>query len=347
MNELKMGHRPRRGLVGYLVIALAVLVNLGFARWMYVGSTQILPPAGMAELRDTRGAVQSLWIISDFFLALVIWITRGTTGPIDFITASATKSWGRLFPSKEVRLARHSLTEQMENLYLLGEWSISASLEQANILGLSEDGPRVQVEGFARKKLNSVVNPLLKQETIAPDEFAKIAEAETRLDGFKLDPKTSAAVSHACLTWSVYNEPLPPVDAAVLLKRGETCFLETRCEVTEHRTETSRVRYAGTSGRVRLGRNLSYRTGSYSVQRTTRDVVRSHGQGKFYATDKRLLWVGTNDTISINLSAIVKYETYLNGIQVTRDRGKPLFFNWGSQSKLQTIVAERVITEMR
>lgn len=347
MNELKTGGRPRRGLVGYVAIAAAVLVNLRFAQWMYVSSTQVVPPAGADDWQQTRAAVRSVWIIADFFLALVIWETRGKIGASNFLLATLAKIWSRLFPSQQIRMARQLLTDKMEELFQSGKWSISTSLEQANTFGLSDDDPQKFIKEFAQKKLNCIVRPLLSQELIAPDGFAKIIEVRARLDGFELDDKTSAAVSHACYLWSVYNDPLSPIDAEVLLKRGERCFLAARCAVTEHRTETSGVRYAGPTARVRLGRHISYRAGSYSVHRTTRDIVFSHGRGSFYATDKRLLWVGDRDTISIPLNSIVKCDPYLNGIQVTRDRGKPLFFNWGSQNKIQTVLAERVITEMR
>lgn len=142
--------------------------------------------------------------------------------------------------------------------------------------------------------------------------------------------------------YALENLPLPFVPVDILLQKNEYCRAAVAAEASEVRTRTTRINYSGMTATFRIARGVSFRSGSIRVDRETENYRHTFGNGLFYVTDKRLIWVGPNKTISIKFSTIIDAEYYSDGIKIRRSSGKPLLIIYEKSERIG-IIASRII----
>lgn len=198
-----------------------------------------------------------------------------------------------------------------------------------------------------RSKIEPVVQAALEDGLLSPEEDARIHRIRERYGGIQLDEKTNQQISAARAQYVAWSEPLEPVEVPLLLKKGEWCAHAVRSSVYEERQRTVRVDYAGPTARIRIMKGVYYRAGSIQAQRVTESYHHTFGEGVLGATNKRLLWVSPQKSISIPLQKIVMFEPFVDGIKVIKDTGKPLLFVFEGDDQISMVKISRVIEDLR
>ncbi|TCD02209.1 hypothetical protein EYB45_09480 [Erythrobacteraceae bacterium CFH 75059] len=197
-------------------------------------------------------------------------------------------------------------------------------------------------------KITAVTDAVLDDGLLSPDEEAKLSAAMDRYGNPPLDPVTQGKLDAARLQFAAWNTPLDPVEAPLLLKRGEWCVHGIQATAYEERQRTTRIAYAGPTARIKIMKGVYYRAGSAQVARKTEAYHHSFGSGFLCATNKRLLWVAPNKTVTIPLNKIIMFEPFSDGIKVFKDTGKPVLFEFDEGENQPAMVRiSRTIEELR
>lgn len=224
----------------------------------------------------------------------------------------------------------------------------SEALEKAGSFGLSGETADRLVRHFAASILTPIIGEVLKDNIVEPSEDARINQALARLKGVNIGNDTQNALDDARQLWRAYHADLEPVQAPILMKRGEICFYVVETEASEIRTKTVRTNYAGTSVRVKIVKGVYYNVGSVRAERQTADYEHSFGIGALCVTNQRLLWISPQKSISILNGNIVRYDDYTNALCVYRGTGKPQMFRYAAgDNRVATAIAVRAIEEHR
>jgi hypothetical protein len=162
-----------------------------------------------------------------------------------------------------------------------------------------------------------------------------------------LSPNTNGAIEEGRKLYRAHHGPMEPVDAPVLLKRGEFCVYVVAAETFEDRSRTVRVNYHGPTVRIPIMKGVSYRLGSFAPSRQTEEYQHSFGTGALCMTNQRLLWISPKKSISVPLSNIVRFDPFTDGLRIFKGTGKPLLFVWQGEDRVATVMAQRTIEELR
>lgn len=214
-------------------------------------------------------------------------------------------------------------------------------------LGLGESASKSAIENVLSDHLTRLVSEILADGVVDAEEDQRIARFLSMVGSPSLAPDTAKLIEDGRNLYRASTAPLTPVDAPVLLKKGEHCVYAVAAEALEERSRTVRLGYSGPSARVRVAKGIYYNVGSMNVSRQTDDYQHSFGVGVLCMTNKRLLWISEQKSISTPLSNIVRYDPYSDGIRIMKGTGKPLLFLWIDTPKVATVMAARVIEELR
>lgn len=196
-------------------------------------------------------------------------------------------------------------------------------------------------------KISAVVNAVLEDGILTPDEDAAIERVRQRYGGIEIDAKSESVLETARRQHAAWTLPLAPVAVPLLLKKNEWCCHAVRAEALEQRQRTVRVNYHGPSARMRVAKGVYYSAGSVAVDRVAEAYHHSFGAGVLGATNSRLLWVSPEKSISIPLTKIVLFEPYSDGIKIVKDSGKPLLFVFEGDDGTGAVRIARAIEELR
>jgi hypothetical protein len=221
-----------------------------------------------------------------------------------------------------------------------------AVYEQAMRFGLSADEAKVAIENVVSDHFTKLVVEILEDGQVEPSEDLRPEQFMAMIGQSVISPKTDELLEAGRQLYLACNAPLEPAYAPVLLKKGEYCVHVAAAEALEDRSRTVRLGYHGPVARIPLWHGLSYRIGSVQAVRQTERYQHSFGVGALCMTNKRFLWIGTEKSISISLSNIVRFDPYTDGINIFKGTGKPLLFRWCEDRSI-AIFAQRTINELR
>ena len=274
------------------------------------------------------------------------WINSGE--PVDYPALRWEFKVGKAAAdamSAEVRSHRFAaLLEEASKRDILDR----ASLREAAVaLGMSSASIEQQMRDFEEGLVASTLSDILADQRMDQSEEAILEVLSEKLGRLELRSDQRLALHQAREYERALTMPLEEVAAPVLLKPGEACYYVVQCEAAEVRQRTVTVGYAGTSVRVPLGHGVSYTAGTRTAVRVKEDFHHNFGDGALCLTNKRLLWIGLQRSISISNNSIVRVEPYLDGVEVRKGTGKPIMFLWGIQDRAATLMVQRVSEECR
>lgn len=207
---------------------------------------------------------------------------------------------------------------------------------------------KAEWDAHCRAKIQPVIDAALDDGLLSPEEEQRISSALARYGDPTLGPITQGKLDAARLQFAAWNAPLDPVMSPLLLKRGEWCVHGIQATAYEERQRTTRIDYAGPTARIKIMKGVYYRVGSAKLSRKTEAYSHSFGSGVLCATNKRLLWVAPNKTITIPLYKILMFEPFSDGIKVFKDTGKPILFEFDEGENQHAMVRiSRTIDELR
>jgi Chloroplast envelope transporter len=138
----------------------------------------------------------------------------------------------------------------------------------------------------------------------------------------KYDAGTEALLQKFAYLWRIENGELPSITAPIALQKGEVCHLATQTAWHELRTRTVRVNYSGTTSRIRITKGLSFRVGSVTPQRVTRDEITPIDSGTVYVTNKRIIFDGQKKNATIRYGALLGIEVFSDAIKLEKATGR-------------------------
>ncbi len=162
---------------------------------------------------------------------------------------------------------------------------------------------------------------------LSDDEVESFEERARSLGAtLKLDASASMQMDRFRSFWRMENGTYPEVETPINLHRGEKCHFSSVATWYQRRTVTKRVRYAGIAGNFRIMKGLSYRSGSYQVQRVTQEETQQVSSGMIYITSKRIVFHGQLKSGTIGFNSIVSFIPYADGIEIEKTSGRnPIF----------------------
>ena len=219
--------------------------------------------------------------------------------------------------------------------------------ELALELGLPADRAKKLLEEAVSDHITKLVLNVLEDGQVDPSEDQRLIDFMNMVGQSVLGTDTAAAIDRGRTLYRTYHGPLQPVDAPVLLKRGEFCVHVVAAEAREERSRTVRVNYHGPIVRIPIMKGVSYRLGSIAPTRQSEEYQHSFGTGALCMTNMRLLWVSPAKSISVSLSNIVRFDPFSDGLRIFKGSGKPLLFVWQGEDPIATVMAQRTIEELR
>jgi hypothetical protein len=206
-------------------------------------------------------------------------------------------------------------------------------------LGCPPDGAKRLLEEAVSDHFTELVLEILEDGQVEPTEDKRLDDFMAMIGQSVLSPNTKSAIDDGRKLYRACHGSLEPVDAPVLLKRGEFCVYVVTAEAFEDRSRTVRVNYHGPTARIPIMKGVSYRIGSIQPFRQTEEYQHSFGVGALCMTNQRLLWVSPKKSISVQLSNIVRFDPFTDGLRIFKGSGKPLLFVWQDQDRVATLMA--------
>jgi len=242
------------------------------------------------------------------------------------------------------------------------KWSINdgelTSEEKDNLkriretLGLTESTADSIYSEEASKIYQRYVDNIVADERISPDEEKQLNELKEKLDLDTIniwDYASRKLFDKYKLFWLIENGDVPTISASINIQKSEKMYFQTNITWHELRKEYIRTTYSGvtyTSGNLFGIKGLKYRNGSITPHRISEDVLKPIDTGMMYLTNKRIIFTGTKGNKTINLSKVLSYEVYSDGIQINKDSGKSPFFQFSNDIDLMAVFLSRALSDI-
>ena len=226
--------------------------------------------------------------------------------------------------------------------------------DKTRIAGIVSDFdlPEILRAAIYKEEVLAVVqaafNEAVADKRLTDEEDAKIAAISQNL-GIDIthDGKTQQSLERFRLLARIDNGQLTPLDAPVILQRGEQCYAKFACSLHELRTVTKAVSYHGPSGRIRIMKGLSWRYGYVNVNRVTSEQLKEIDAGTLYVTNKRLLFNGAKKNASLPLKKVIHFTLFADAIQIEKDSGRDQFFKGSGDLELIGAIVEACLRQSR
>jgi stage V sporulation protein K len=174
-------------------------------------------------------------------------------------------------------------------------------------LGLSEMAAREILVAESLEILRERMADVVSDSKVSPDEEEKVqvlAEAlDISLDQDRnlIDLKTLFDAGRR--RWYAEHGPIKSISSPLTLQRNEICVDSVHCSLAEKKQVTISRKYG-----------------------IKNEVMNTIDDGILYLTNKRLVFVGGRKSVKIKFESIVGGTKYSDGLSISRDTGKVLFF---------------------
>ena len=115
---------------------------------------------------------------------------------------------------------------------------------------------------------------------------------------------------------------VPPQDAGIVLKRGESCFYVSCAEFHEERvTSTVRVRHRA-GGRIRICGGVSYNFGATHGRSIPIAGMVKIDDGMLIITNQRCVFNGSKKSFSVPFAKLISFEPFADGLELNPENKK-------------------------
>lgn len=159
------------------------------------------------------------------------------------------------------------------------------------------------------------------------------------------DENTKKLLDRYRLYWLINNGDIPTIDVNINLQKQEKCFFKANVDWYEYRKTPRRINYSGPTVRLKITKGFYWRIGSLNFQPISEEVLTYLDSGTIYLTNKRLIFIGNYKNQSIQLSKILDFIVYKNGVQLQKQTGRSPFLLFSDDIDLFAMILERVLRE--
>jgi hypothetical protein len=159
-------------------------------------------------------------------------------------------------------------------------------------------------------------------------------------------PAIQASFNRAQKYYKLLKGQLTPIECNLELG-SEKCYWMQPVGLLMVKRTVVRRNYGGFSSSVKIFGSLRYRVGSYDVQRETQDQLTKIDSGTAVFTDERVIFNGEYKNINFKLNKVLDIKEYNNGIQIGKDSGGDVFFNFTDGVGDATVLLKRLVREAK
>jgi len=174
-------------------------------------------------------------------------------------------------------------------------------------LGLSESTTREMLVAAGLAILRGRMTAIVADSKVSPDEEESILTLAKALDISLYEDRTlqslKAFFDAGRRRWEVEHGPITPISSPLALQSNEICVDSVFCSLNERKQITVSRKYG-----------------------IKNDVMNKIDDGNLYLTNKRLVYVGQRKSVKVKFDSIAGGTKYSDGLAISRDTGKVLFF---------------------
>jgi hypothetical protein len=197
------------------------------------------------------------------------------------------------------------------------------------------------------KLVNTFLNNSISDQRLSPDEEKELQTIAHSLGAeLTMDAHTKSAMDKYKLFWQIENSEIPTIPVSLNLQKNERCYFYTTIDWLEQRSITKRINYSGPTLRIKIVKGVYWRAGSLGVQRITQDVWTTIDSGTLFLTNKKLIFMGSKGNKSIQLSKILDFTAYKNGIDIQKETGKSPFLQFENNVDIFAMMLGRAVSEI-
>lgn len=182
---------------------------------------------------------------------------------------------------------------------------------------------------------------------ISPDNVKQYNQVAVDLDLHLANyPAVQAAFNRAQKYYTLLKGQLTPIECNLELG-SEICYWMQPVGLLMVKRTVVRRNYGGFSSSIKIFGSLRYRVGSFDVQRETKDQLTKIDSGTAIFTDQRVIFNGEYKNINFKLNKILDIKEYNNGIEIGKDSGGDVFFNFDQGAGDATVLLKRLVREAK
>lgn len=172
------------------------------------------------------------------------------------------------------------------------------------------------------------INAALRQAVLALPVGAVLKSQEPPPTAATTEIRPPAAPQGVGSVGDASQTVLPSIACPARLHDGETCVAVTTATLFQESNVVRSIKYGGLSGRARISRGLSYRAGSYDVERTRAPKIERIAEGTLCVTDQRLIFLSDAKNLDLPFSKLLSCATQPGTVEVTRSNSGRLLFEY-------------------
>lgn len=232
----------------------------------------------------------------------------------------------------EKLLAQFLTTAAQDRRFSANEKNFYAKLK--NALGISEKKAKEIFSSVLKSEIEAYIKKATEDGDWSPEEEQELLNfAQSFGVDLNFDYNTKELLDRLRFVWQLNQNILPIETVNIKLKRGETCHFKAYAQIGELKRRVISHSYSGPRISFRIAKGIYLSHGTLYRKRETKEVLEFYDEGDLYLTNKRLIFYGFRKTVSLPLNKILDVIFYDDGIQVIKERGKPLFFEFDISDK--------------
>ena len=197
------------------------------------------------------------------------------------------------------------------------------------------------------QELNFLCEKIDQESIITPDNVKVFNQFITDLDVHLANyPAIQASFNRAQKYYTLLKGELSPIECNLELG-NEVCYWMQPVNLLQVKRTVVRRNYGGFSSSIKIFGSLRYRVGSFDVQRETKDQLTKIDSGTAVFTDQRVIFNGEFKNLNFKHSKILDITEYNNGIEIGKDSGGDVFFNFDHGAGDATVLLKRLVRDSK
>ena len=216
---------------------------------------------------------------------------------------------------------------------------------QKNLL-LSDDFAKEIIKNVKGSFIQEFLDKIISDGRLSPEKENRFLQICKNLNiEAAFSEKDKMLLEKYRLYWILENEEIPTIAVPISLTKQEKCHFQTHVVWYEKRTVTQRINYRGPTVSIKIMKGLRYRAGSFQPQRITSEEWKMIDNATLYLTNRRLIIVGANKSNNIIFSKILSFTPYSDGIEISKDSGRPLLLKFAHDIDIFSIILSRFLND--
>ncbi len=215
-------------------------------------------------------------------------------------------------------------------------------------LNIPEDFVNQETPKIRNKLMDTKVIEMIRDNKISPDEWNEFMQYAKNLNiKVNIDDKNNSQVARLKLCWTIENGNIDPIESDIILQKDEICYFITEVEQVEVKEVLERIDYRDSGFNFSTPNQRGYfsNSGSVEIKNITSQKLATIDNGKFYITNKRLIFNGAKVNSSIIPGDVVSLIPYSDGFGLQISNAKAQYFRVLNDLDILPLYIKRTVTD--